>query len=116
MTYKVKAVICSEIRTKHWTQSERIFECWAWWYVKKPLGFKRLIWPHVSTSYGHLQAGSIQYKKKGIRGEKDPEEASKALLNKEWRIDRRLRMYFVEKSDRSDKICFCVFYSTGLLR
>jgi len=26
MTYTAKAVVCSEIRTKHWTQSERHVE------------------------------------------------------------------------------------------
>jgi len=45
MTYKAKVALCSEIRTKHWTQGEHhaeIFECYTWRYVKKPLGFKRL--------------------------------------------------------------------------
>jgi hypothetical protein len=40
MLYKVKVAVCSEIRTKH---STHFFECSTWWYVKKPLGFKRLI-------------------------------------------------------------------------
>ena len=43
MMYKAKVAVCSEIRT---TQSERHVEFLnvkTWWYVKKPLGFKRLI-------------------------------------------------------------------------
>jgi hypothetical protein len=56
MFYKVKVAVCSEIRTKHinamWEPC-RIFECWTWWYVKLPLGFKRLNeWLHiVGSSY-----------------------------------------------------------------
>jgi hypothetical protein len=45
MTYKAKAAVCSEIRTKHSTQGEQHVEFFndkTWWYVKKPLGFKRL--------------------------------------------------------------------------
>jgi hypothetical protein len=46
MFYKAKVAVCSEIRTKHtnamWAP-RRIFLCWTWWYVKLPLGFKRLI-------------------------------------------------------------------------
>ena len=48
MTYKVKAAVCSDIRTKHSTRSERHVEFLnvkPWWYLKKPLGFKRLIYP-----------------------------------------------------------------------
>ena len=44
--YKAKVAVCSEIRTKHSAQSERHVEFLnvkPWWYVKKPLGFKRLI-------------------------------------------------------------------------
>jgi hypothetical protein len=43
MTYTAKAAVCSEIPTKHSTQSENHVEfCW---HVKKPLGFERLtIW------------------------------------------------------------------------
>ena len=43
--YKVKVAVCSDIRTKHSTQSERHVEFLnvkTWWYVKKALGFKRL--------------------------------------------------------------------------
>ena len=46
MLYKAKVAVCSDIRTKHSTQSERHVEFLnvePWWYVKKPLGFKRLI-------------------------------------------------------------------------
>jgi hypothetical protein len=45
MTYKAKITLCSEIRTKHSTQSENHLEILnvkpggTW---KKPLGFKRL--------------------------------------------------------------------------
>jgi hypothetical protein len=44
MTYTAKAAVCSDIRTKRNTKRApcRIFECWTKWYVKKPLGFKRL--------------------------------------------------------------------------
>jgi hypothetical protein len=46
MRYKAKVAVCSEIRTKHinamWAPC-RILECRTWWYVKLPLGFKRLI-------------------------------------------------------------------------
>ena len=44
--YKAKVAVCSDIRTKHSTQSERHVEFLnvkPWRYVKKPLGFKRLI-------------------------------------------------------------------------
>jgi hypothetical protein len=45
MFYKAKVAVCSEVRTEHinamWAP-HRIFECEAWWYVKLPLGFKRL--------------------------------------------------------------------------
>ena len=47
--YKAKVAVCSDIRTKYWTQSERHVEFLnvkTWWYVKKPLGVKRL--KHVS--------------------------------------------------------------------
>jgi hypothetical protein len=41
MVYKAEVAACSEIRTKHSTQSEHHVETWR--YVKKSLGFKRLI-------------------------------------------------------------------------
>jgi hypothetical protein len=45
MLYREIIAVCSEIRTKHinamWAP-RRIFECSTWWYVKLPLGFKRL--------------------------------------------------------------------------
>ena len=43
--YKAKVAVCSDIRTKHSTQSEchvEFLNVKSWWYVKKPLGFKRL--------------------------------------------------------------------------
>ena len=45
MVYKAKVAICSDIRTKHSMKGERhveFFNIKPWWYVKKPLGFKRL--------------------------------------------------------------------------
>ena len=45
MLSKAKVAVCSDIRTKHSTQSERHVEFLSvkpWWYGKKPLGFKRL--------------------------------------------------------------------------
>jgi hypothetical protein len=46
MMYKAKVAVCSEIRTKHPTQSEHRVEFLDFkpdgTYVKKPLGFKRL--------------------------------------------------------------------------
>jgi len=46
MTYIAKAAVCAETRTKHSRQSEHHVEFLnvkTWWYVKKMLGFKRLI-------------------------------------------------------------------------
>jgi len=45
MTNKATVTVCSEIRTKHSTQSEHnkeFLNVKTWWYVKKPLGFKLL--------------------------------------------------------------------------
>jgi len=45
MMYKAKAAVCSEIRTKHSTQSEHhveFFNVKPGGTYKKPLGFKRL--------------------------------------------------------------------------
>jgi hypothetical protein len=45
MMYKATVAVCSDIRTKHSKKSERHVEFLnvkPWWYVKKPLGFKRL--------------------------------------------------------------------------
>ena len=45
MMYEAKVAVCSDILTKHATQSERHVEFLNiknWWYVKKPLGFKML--------------------------------------------------------------------------
>jgi hypothetical protein len=44
MNYKAKVAVCSEIRTKHSTQSEHHVEFLnvkTWWYVRKPLGLKK---------------------------------------------------------------------------
>jgi hypothetical protein len=60
MFYTAKVAVCSEIRTKHinamWVPCI-ILECRTWWYVKLPLGFKRLIevthyaiFPNLKTS------------------------------------------------------------------
>ena len=46
MLSKAKVAVSSDIRTKYSTQSEHHVEFLnikPWWYVKKPLGFKRLI-------------------------------------------------------------------------
>ena len=46
MMCKAKVAVCSDIRTKHTTQSESHVEFLnvkTWRYVKKPLGFKRLM-------------------------------------------------------------------------
>ena len=45
MLYKTKVAVCSQIRTKHSTQSQHHVEFLnvkTWWYVKKPLDSKRL--------------------------------------------------------------------------
>ena len=45
MMYNAKVAVCSDIRTKHPTQSESHVEFLnvkTWWYVQKPLVFKRL--------------------------------------------------------------------------
>jgi hypothetical protein len=44
--YTAKAAACSETPTKHSMQSEHhveFFNVKTWWYVEKPLGFKRLM-------------------------------------------------------------------------
>ena len=52
MMYKAKVAVCSDIRTKRSTQSQRYVEflnvkpCR---YVKKLLGFRRLIWGYQWT-------------------------------------------------------------------
>jgi hypothetical protein len=53
MTYKAKAAVCSEIRTKYSTPSEHHEEFLGvkiCWYVKKPLSFKRLKWRFVTAA------------------------------------------------------------------
>ena len=50
MMYKAKVAVCSDIRAKHSTQSEchvEFLNVKPWWYVKKPLVFKRLIYPSI---------------------------------------------------------------------
>ena len=45
MLYKAKVAVCSDIRTEHSTQREHhieFFNIKLRWYVKKPLGVKRL--------------------------------------------------------------------------
>ena len=45
MLYKAKVAVCSDIRTKHSQKSEHHVEflnVQTSWYMKKPLGFKRL--------------------------------------------------------------------------
>ena len=52
MMYKAKVAVCSEILAKHSSHSLRHVEFLnvkTWWYVKKPLGFKRLIWGTVAA-------------------------------------------------------------------
>jgi hypothetical protein len=46
MLYKAKVAVRSDIPKKTLNTKRapcRIFECYTWWYVKEPLGFKRLI-------------------------------------------------------------------------
>jgi hypothetical protein len=46
MMYKANVAVCSDIRTKHSKQSEyrvEFLNVKPWWYVEKPLGFKRLM-------------------------------------------------------------------------
>ena len=57
MMYKAKVAVCSDIRTKHSTQSERHVEFLSvkpWRYVKKPLDFKRLKRLHVRRNWEHI--------------------------------------------------------------
>jgi hypothetical protein len=46
MLYKAEGAVCSDIHTEHINAAwalRRIFGCYSRWYVKLPLGFKRLI-------------------------------------------------------------------------
>ena len=57
MLSKAKVAVCSDIRTKHSTQSERHVEFLSvkpWRYVKKPLDFKRLKRLHVRRNWEHI--------------------------------------------------------------
>ena len=59
MLYKTKVAVCSDIRTKHSTQSERHVEFLnvkPWWYGKKPPGFKWLM-DDRSSRHLMLRAG-----------------------------------------------------------
>ena len=52
MMYKAKVAVSCDIRTKHSTQSEghvEFLNVKPWCYVKKPLGFERLIPTCFST-------------------------------------------------------------------
>ena len=52
MLSKAKVAVSSDIRTKHSTRNERHVEFLnvkPWWYVKKPLGVKRLMLLFPST-------------------------------------------------------------------
>jgi hypothetical protein len=54
MLYKAKVAVCSYIHTKHSTQRERhveFFNVRPWWYVKKPLGVKRLKRANYKLAY-----------------------------------------------------------------
>jgi hypothetical protein len=45
MLYKAKIAVCSEILKKTLNAKRtpcRIVECEIWWYIQKPLGFKKL--------------------------------------------------------------------------
>ena len=58
MMYKAKVAVCSDIRTKHSTQSERHVEFLnikPWGYVKKPLGVKRL---NIKCAFGRKRKNS----------------------------------------------------------
>jgi hypothetical protein len=60
--YTAKVAVCSEIRTKHITQSEHCIELLnvkTWWYVKKILCVKRLM--RAVTHLTAREAGSISY-------------------------------------------------------
>jgi hypothetical protein len=55
MMYKIKVAVCSDIRTEHWKQSEghvEFLNVKPWWYEKKLLGVKRLMYPHREKSSG----------------------------------------------------------------
>jgi len=61
MIYKAKFAVCSEIRTKHSTQSEHHVEfwnVWGWWYIEKPLGFKRL--KQIFPKFAYVQKKTVQ--------------------------------------------------------
>jgi len=41
--YTAKVAVCSEIRTNARQAACRIFECSTRWYIKNPLGLRRLV-------------------------------------------------------------------------
>ena len=65
--YKAKVAVCSDIRTKHSTQSKHhveFLEVKPLWYVTKLLGFKRLMkltsiskWTNTSVTRSVINAG-----------------------------------------------------------
>jgi hypothetical protein len=59
--YTAKQAVCSEIPIKHSTQSAHHVEFKTWWYVKKPLGFKRLTLTFIWTTTLPGPATSIKY-------------------------------------------------------
>ena len=58
-----QVAVCSEIRTKHSTQSERRVEflkCLTWWYVTKLLGFERLKRSGICTYHCALKLNNSE--------------------------------------------------------
>jgi hypothetical protein len=54
MLYQAKVAVCSDIRTKHINAAwalPRICGRYSWWWVKLPLGFKRL---NTSIIYNYV--------------------------------------------------------------
>ena len=65
--YKAKVAVCSDIRTEHSLQSEHHVEFLnvkPWWYVKKSLGFKRLIQCRIIPLTSHSRDCETLFKKK----------------------------------------------------
>jgi hypothetical protein len=61
MFYEAKLAVCSEIHAKHMNEKRapcRVFRCYTWWYLKLPLGFKRLMIFQVSR--GVEQKGTVK--------------------------------------------------------
>ena len=51
MMHKAKVAVCSDMSTKHSTQSEQFS---TWWYVKEPLGVKRLTFYYLPNIYQYI--------------------------------------------------------------